>query len=86
MVPGIPGLLSLYWSWLVPALVGPLGVEPPSEVSGCRALGIPGLVPVHWCSGLDPVPSDDQGQSQGSVGLDGLKAAGLLLGVVSQPC
>ena len=86
MVPGISGLLSLHWSWLVPALVGPLGMQPHSEVSGYRALGVPGLVPVHWCAGLDPVPSGDQGQCQGSVGLDGLKAAGLLVGVVSQPC
>lgn len=86
VVPGIPGLLSLHWSWLVPALVGPLGMEPHSKVSGCRVVGVPGLLLVHWCAGLDPVPSGDLGQSQGSVGLDGLKAAGLLVGVVSQLC
>lgn len=40
-------------------------------VSGCRDLGVPGLVPVHLCVGLGPEPSDGQGVSQGGWVLKG---------------
>ena len=40
-------------------------------VSGCRDLGVPGLMPVHLCVGLGPEPSDGQGVSQGGWVLKG---------------
>lgn len=36
-------------------------LEPGSELSGCRVLGIPGLVLVPWYVGLGPRPSGEQG-------------------------
>ena len=51
-----------WWVRLVLGLVPAHSwLEPGSEVSGCRVLGIPGLVLVHWCVGLGPRPSGEQG-------------------------
>ena len=40
-------------------------------VSGCRALGVLGLVPVLWCIGLGPGPFADRAMSRGSCGFRG---------------
>ena len=51
---GIWGLTSTrWWAELLP------------RVSGCRALGVLGLVPAGWCVGLGPVSFGGQGYVQG---------------------
>ena len=76
------------WGWIpgcpvtgVCPLVGEAGPEARAgwlvggarpHVSGFRALGVPGLVPAHWCVELDLQPSGGQGCVQGQLWTQGV--------------
>ena len=73
---------SRLWDWYLPAG----GLSLVLGLSGCRALGVPGLMSVSWYVMLGLQPLVGKAMSRDGCGLRASKAASLLLdGAVSLP-
>ena len=73
-VQGAWGLMRACWgvSWIMGLVLAHWWAELGPRVSGCRALGIPRLVPVYWYVGLCPGPSGGQRQVLGQLWAQGV--------------